>query len=62
LDSTGREPVATPLASTQTAWWRDACLLYFQTFSRRPWPSDSEAPSQSLDAYEKIIHHHVPGI
>jgi len=30
-------------------WWRDACLLYFQTFSRRPIPSDMEHPVHNLD-------------
>ncbi len=25
-------------------WWRNACLLYFQTFSRLPLPAGSEAP------------------
>ncbi|MBE6331564.1 MAG: alpha-glucuronidase [Bacteroidales bacterium] len=30
-------------------WWRDACLLYFQTFSRLPWPSTAQPPVHSLD-------------
>ena len=30
-------------------WWRDACLLYFQTFSKRPIPSDVEHPVHNLD-------------
>ena len=30
-------------------WWRDACLLYFQTFSRRPIPQDVEHPVHNLD-------------
>ena len=30
-------------------WWRDACLLYFQTFSHRPFPSDVEHPVHNLD-------------
>lgn len=30
-------------------WWRDACLLYFQTFSKRPFPVDSPAPKHRLD-------------
>lgn len=28
--------------------WRDACLLYFQTFSKRPFPDGVEAPRHSL--------------
>ena len=30
-------------------WWRDACLLYFQTFSKRPIPQDMEHPVHNLD-------------
>lgn len=30
-------------------WWRDACLLYFQTFSHRPIPQDVEHPVHNLD-------------
>lgn len=30
-------------------WWRDACLLYFQTFSKRPFPVDCPAPKHNLD-------------
>ncbi len=29
-------------------WWRDACLLYFQTFSRLPLPDGSPAPRHRL--------------
>ncbi len=30
-------------------WWRDACLLYFQTFSGLPLPADSPKPVFKLD-------------
>ena len=30
-------------------WWRDACLLYFQTFSKRPIPQDMDHPVHNLD-------------
>lgn len=30
-------------------WWRDACLLYFQTFANRPLPPDCPAPVHKLD-------------
>jgi len=29
--------------------WRDACLMYFQQFSRRPFPGDIERPVRKLD-------------
>ncbi|MCB1129846.1 MAG: hypothetical protein KDN05_01880 [Verrucomicrobiae bacterium] len=28
--------------------WHDACLLYFQTFSKRPFPDGVETPRHSL--------------
>jgi alpha-glucuronidase len=42
-------------------WWRNACLLYFQTFSRLPLPPNREAPDHSLDYYEKIQLYFAPG-
>ena len=35
-------------------WWRDACLLYFQTFSHRPIPQDMEHPIHNLDEMMKF--------
>lgn len=32
-------------------WWRDACLLYFQTFSRLPLPAGVEPPQRTLQEY-----------
>jgi alpha-glucuronidase len=32
--------------------WRDACLLYFQTFSRRPLPAGVEKPAKTLEGYK----------
>jgi len=31
-------------------WWRDACLLYFATFSGQPLPAGSPAPVHTLDS------------
>jgi alpha-glucuronidase len=42
-------------------WWRNACLLYFQTFSRLPLPAGSEAPDHPLDYYKKIQLYYAPG-
>ena len=33
-------------------WWRDACLLYFQTFSKRPLPSGVEPAAKTLAEYQ----------
>lgn len=35
-------------------WWRDACLLYFQTFSKRPIPQDMDHPVHNLDEMMKF--------
>ena len=47
---------------TQDAvWWKDACLLYFQTFSKTPIPYDIERPIHELDSLKKIkldMKHH----
>ena len=32
-------------------WWRDAVLLYFQTFSHRPLPQGVEGPARTLEEY-----------
>jgi len=42
-------------------WWRNACLLYFQTFSRTPMPAFVEHPDHTLEYYEKLQLHDVPG-
>jgi alpha-glucuronidase len=46
----------------EARWWRDACLLYFQTFSRRPFPADCTPPQRSLAELMQIRPSHVPGI
>jgi alpha-glucuronidase len=35
--------------------WKDACLLYFQTFSRQPIPYDLERPVHEMDELEILI-------
>jgi len=34
-------------------WWRDACLSYFQTFSKQPLPSGVEPPAKTLSEYKE---------
>ena len=38
----------------EARWWRNACLLYFQTFSRRPLPDGLEPLAGTLAAYRQI--------
>jgi len=46
----------------EARWWRDASVLYFQTFSKRPIPPEYEKPEHDLDYYMKIDKRYVPGI
>ena len=36
------------------AWWKDACLLYFQTFSRQAFPDFVEPPTHTLDELKAV--------
>lgn len=38
----------------EAVWWRDAALLYFQAFSRRPIPAAREQPAHSLSFYRAL--------
>jgi len=37
----------------EAIWWRDACLLYFQTFSHQPIPAELDPPVHQLDVLKK---------
>jgi alpha-glucuronidase len=42
------------IQSKDAIWWKDACLLYFQTFSKKPIPYDIERPVHKLEDLKKI--------
>ncbi len=46
----------------EARWWRNACLLYFQQFSRRPFPAEIEQPEGNLEEYEQMRFPYAPGI
>ncbi|HVU09939.1 MAG TPA: hypothetical protein VHD90_01625, partial [Phototrophicaceae bacterium] len=46
----------------EAIWWRDACLLYFQTFAQMPIPPEYEPPAHDLAYYEQRVDYFVPGI
>jgi alpha-glucuronidase len=46
----------------EAEWWRNACLLYFQQFSSRPFPPSIETPVGELDDYMKQDFPYAPGI
>ena len=45
----------------EAVWWRDACLSYFQTYSKMPLPASVEKPSHSLEYYEQLSFPYAPG-
>jgi alpha-glucuronidase len=42
--------------------WKNACLLYFQTFSKRPLPESIGKPDHTLDYYRSYRYTDIPGI
>jgi alpha-glucuronidase len=45
----------------EAVWWRNACLLYFQTYSAMPIPSQYEKPGHTLQYYESLKFPYAPG-
>jgi alpha-glucuronidase len=44
----------------EAVWWRNACVLYFQTFSKMPIPAGFEKPDHTLEYYESLVFRYVP--
>lgn len=45
----------------ESIWWRNACLLYFQAFSRMPIPAHYEKPGKTLEYYKSLRFPFAPG-
>lgn len=45
----------------EAEWWRDACLQYFQTFSKRSIPTGVPAPAHPLVYYQALDFPFAPG-
>lgn len=45
----------------EAVWWRNSCLLYFQTFSKKPFPKGVEKSDQTLDYYKSLNFPFAPG-
>lgn len=45
----------------EAVWWRDACVLYFQTFSQMPVPAHYEKPEHTLEYYKGLRFPYAPG-
>jgi alpha-glucuronidase len=50
------------MQEAEARWWRDACLLYFQTHSQKPFPPGIPTPKKTLAEYRAIDEKYVPGI
>lgn len=46
----------------EAKWWRDACLLYFQTFSKQKLPDGVEKPTKTLEYFKSLKFPFAPGI
>ena len=42
------------IQARDAAWWKDACLLYFQTFSHQPLPDFVEPPTHTLEELKSV--------
>jgi alpha-glucuronidase len=45
----------------EAQWWRDACIAYFQTFSKRPLPAGFAPPAHPLEYYQALKFPYAPG-
>lgn len=45
----------------EAVWWRNACILYFQTYSKMPIPSGLELPDKTLAYYKSLKFPYAPG-
>jgi alpha-glucuronidase len=48
------------IQTKEAIWWRNACLLYFQTFSKRPIPEGLKKPDKTLKYYENLSFPFAP--
>jgi len=46
----------------EAVWWKDACLTYFQSFSKLPFPKRIELPLHDLNYYKSLQFKYVPGL
>src|SRR5690606_14615611 len=46
----------------EAIWWRNSCVLYFQTFSGKEIPESLERPDKPLSYYQDLKFPFAPGI
>ncbi|MCX7636564.1 MAG: alpha-glucuronidase [Cyclobacteriaceae bacterium] len=64
IDDDRYEHVRTMLSiqHKEAIWWRNACVLYFQTFSKMEIPAHLEKPDKPLSYYMQLEFPYAPGI
>lgn len=64
VDETRFEEVSMALSIQlkEAKWWRDACMLYFQQFSKMPFPDGMAEPEHDLNYYQSLQFPYAPGI
>lgn len=64
IDAEQHDHVSQRLAiqADEAKWWRDACLAYFRTFSRRDLPEGLKEPEHDAAYYRNLKFYYVPGI
>lgn len=45
----------------EAKWWRDACIAYFQSVSKRPLPAGYAAPPETVEQYRARKFPYAPG-
>jgi alpha-glucuronidase len=63
VDAARFEQVSAFLAiqEQEAQWWRDACIAYFQSISKRPLPAGAAPPAHSLEYYKSLKFPYAPG-
>ncbi len=46
----------------EAIWWKDACMLYFQEYSKLDFPKGMEKPTSTLEYYKSLKFPFAPGI
>ena len=60
--ATRRSPRSSRSRRQEAQWWRDACIAYFQSFSKRPLPAGFAPPEHPLEYYKSLKFPYAPGI
>ncbi len=50
------------IQAQEARWWRNSCVLYFQSFANRPIPAGLETPQHTLEYYQNLRFPFAPGI